>query len=273
MKYQLLEKDKARFIGLIILNEIIQFQHYFPVKVQGNDVYLQNSLEMLAKADMLAIKNGKYIPTDKGRKEVETLYAKYLEYLKIFDIYCAVDLKKGEFAFARMKEDWADEDWTNFINEDRFKDVRVAVADFKGLNPIEIVFLSYLNDGRFDCSVDKWQDYLTADAIWNEIVEVCNSATSIDYLKEEGVIEPIVTEGSALALRLIKEAEESIAARDEIDNGGEEVVTETTTETTEEVEEYVDVVEMPYYGYSYWEPYYDPFYISPLWLVAPVLFF
>jgi hypothetical protein len=36
------------------------------------------------------------------------------------------------------------------------------------------------------------------------------------------------------------------------------------------VEEYVDVVEMPYYGYGYYDPYYDPYYISPIWLV-PVL--
>jgi hypothetical protein len=42
------------------------------------------------------------------------------------------------------------------------------------------------------------------------------------------------------------------------------VVEETVTE------EYVEVVEMPDYGYEYFDPYYDPYYISPIWLV-PIL--
>jgi hypothetical protein len=116
-----------------------------------------------------------------------------------------------------------------------------------------------LNENRFDCTVPRWQYFLTGHEIWNEIVEICNSAISLDYLKSEGVIENIVQEGSVLALDLIKQAEE--AEQDEV------IIEETVTE---EIEEYVDVVDMPTYGYSYWEPYYDPFYISPIWLV-PVL--
>jgi hypothetical protein len=179
--------------------------------------------------------------------------------LKFFDIFCAVDLGQGEFAFSSINNDWLDDQWFDFLHQERFSDVRVAVADFKGINPIEIVFMSFLNENRFDCTVPRWQYFLTGHEIWNEIVEICNSAISLDYLKSEGVIENIVQEGSALALDLIKQAEE--AEQNEV------IIEETVTE---EIEEYVDVVDMPTYGYSYWEPYYDPFYISPIWLV-PVL--
>jgi len=79
-------------------------------------------------------------------------------------------------------------------------------------------------------------------------------------LSENGAIENIIKEGTNLALSLIKLSEES-----DVDNN-EEII-----ETTETIEEYVDVVEMPRYGYSYWEPYYDPFYISPLWMIALVI--
>jgi len=265
-KYQLFEKDKFKYISLVLLNEIINFQHYFPVKLGGEDIFLNQYLKFMESKGVLEIKNGEYIPTDKGREELVNLYNKYCEYLKIFDIYCAVDLEKGEFAFSSINSDMDDNEWANFLNEERFSDVRVAVADFKGLNPIEIVFMSFLNENRFDCTAEKWQNNLTADAIWNEIEEICNTAVSVDYLKEDGVLEDVIKQGTEIAMQLIKEAEDSLNQEEE--ETTEEIVTETT-----EVVEYVDVVEMPIYPYGYWDPYYDPYYISPLWLVPVVLLF
>ena len=63
---------------------------------------------------------------------------------------------------------------------------------------------------------------------------------------------------------LIKQAEEDLANEQAQEEVVEEVVEETITE------EYVDVVEVPCYGYTYFDPYYDPYYVSPIWLV-PVL--
>jgi hypothetical protein len=263
--YTLLEKDRVKYISLILLNEIIQFQHYFPVRLTGEDVFLEPFLQGMVERGLLRVERGEYLPTDLGREELVTLYNKYYEFLKFFDVFCAVDLSQGEFAFSSINNDWSDDEWFEFLGQERFSDVRVAVADFKGINPIEIVFMSFLNENRFDCGQPRWQYFLTGHDVWNEILEICNSAVSLDYLKSEGVIENIVREGSDLALELIKQAEES-------EQQGDVIVEETVTEevVTEEVEEYVDVVEMPTYGYSYWQPYHDPFYISPIWLV-PVL--
>lgn len=263
MKYQLQEKTKLKFISLVLLNEIINFQTYFPVVAIGEDVFLTSHLQRLHLSGALTTKDGKYIPTDKGREELVLFYNKYYEYLKIFDIFCAVDLERGEFAFSSINEPWSDEEWFSFLDDERFSDVRVAVADFKGLNPLEIVFMSYLNENRFDCGANRWQYNLTGDEIWREIEAVCNNAISVDYLKEDGVLEDVIKQGTEIALQLIKEAEESL-----LDDEEEDVVEETIV-----TEEYVDIVELPRYEYSYWEPYYDPFYISPLWLVPAVLIF
>lgn len=266
MEYQLLEKQKIRFIGLVLLNEIINFQHYFPVKLGGEDVYLEHYLKTLAENGMLAIENGQYIPTEAGRNEVVNLYEKYQEYLKLFDLFCAVDLEAGEFAFERAFDETLSEDaWAEHINAERFSDVRVAVADFKGIDPLEIVFLSFLNEGRFNCGVDRWQHALTGDDAWREIEEICNTAISREYLEADGVLVDVIKQGSEIALRLLKEAEAILTEEEEESN--EEIIEE---ETTEEIIEYVDVVEMPVYGYSYYDPYYDPYYVSPIWLV-PVL--
>jgi hypothetical protein len=265
-KYQITETDKFHYVGLVLLNEIINFQHYFPVYLTGDDVVLGDYLKNMASKGLLEIKHDKYIPTAKGREELINLYAKYYEYLKMFDIFCAVDLKTGEFAFARMLEAMNDEEWKAYLNQERFSDVRVAVADFKKMNPVSIVFMSFLNEGRFDCTVPSWQTSLTGLIIWQEIEEICNTAISTDYLIQDGVLEDVIKQGAELAIKLIKDAEEVLKQPEEESSEPEETVTETTTE------EYVDIVELPTYSYGYWDPFYDPYYISPLWLV-PVLMF
>jgi hypothetical protein len=257
MKYTLLEKDRVKFISLVLLNEIIQFQHYFQVHLTGDDIYLDSFLKGLVEKGALKIDKGMYVPTDKGREELVMLYDKYYEFVKFFDIFCAVDLEHGEFAFQSINSNMSDEEWVEFLHNERFSDVRVAVAEFKGINPFEIVFMSFLNENRFDCTQSRWQYYLTGNDIWNEIVEICNTAVSLEYLKEEGVIENVVSTGSELALAFIKQAEATPEPTEEV------------TETV--VEEYVETVSVPVYGYDYWDPYYDPFYVSPIWLAAAIV--
>jgi len=270
MAYTLLQKDKDRFISLVLLNELINNQAYPPVKLTGEDVYLDYHFNLLKSKGLVDIKNGFYVPNELGRTELVNFYQKYNEYLKLFDIFCAVDLEAGVFAFEEINNPaFSDEQWATYLANERFSDVRVAVADFKGLNPLEIVFMSFLTEGRFEVGVGRWQYNLTSDSTWHEIEEICNTAVSREYLESDGVLLDVITQGSALALKLIKEVEVALAAEAQAPDSVE--VVETTTTTEEVVEEYVDVVDMPYYGYDYYDPYYDPYYISPIWLVPLLL--
>lgn len=264
MKYQLLEKDKVSYICVVLLNEIINNQAYPPVNLTGEDVFLDHYLKLLLSKGMVEINDGAYVPTQAGRIELQNFYAKYTEYLRMFDIFCAVDLESGNFAFEEINNpSFSDDQWIDYLSNERWSDVRVAVADFKGLNPIEIVFMSFLTEGRFEVGTERWQYNLTGEAVWREIEEICNTAIAREYLEQDGVLEDVIRQGSQIALDLIREADELNAPQEEYIEETEEVIEEVT-------EEYVEVVEMPVYGYSYWEPYYDPFYVSPIWLV-PVL--
>lgn len=260
MAYELLEKDKDRFISLVLLNEIINQQVYPPVKVTGEDVYLDHHLKVMLSKGLLEVNDGAYVPTKIGHTELETFYAKYSEYLKLFDIFCAVDLQSGTFAFEEINNPAFDDDrWADFLSNDRFSDVRVAVAQFKGIDPIEIVFMSFLTENRFEVGAERWQHNLTGNDVWNEIIDICNTAITKEYLDQDGVLENVVKQGAEIALELLKQAEEA-------DNGDDD----TLCWPEEVTEEYVEVVEMPTYGYDYYDSYYDPYYVSPIWLV-PIL--
>lgn len=270
MKYELLEKNKTKYICLVLLNEIINFQHYFNVAPNRDEVFIQPYLHMMCERGVLVINDGRFIPTPLGRQELVNLYEKYYDYLMMFDIFCAVDLEKGEFAFSSMGNDFSDDEWFTFIEDERFSDVRVAVAEFKGLDPIEIVFLSFLNEGRFNVGERLWENDLTGDAVWREIEEICNTAISAEYLNEtnnseEGILEEVIRQGTEIAIKLIREGEDLMSEMEsEYDESEEEII---------ETIEYVEIVTEPYYDYEYYDSYYDPYYVNPLWIVPCVLLF
>lgn len=266
--YTITQEIKNKLIGLTLLNEIINFQTYFNVVPtddsvsavpSGDDLLITEYLQNLRIKGLLRIEKGQYVPTNEGRNEVVNMYAKYYEYLKMFDIYCAVDLTAGEFAFESRNEDFTEDEWKEFVDNPRFSDIRVAIAEIKKIDPIEIVYMSFLNEGRLECAGQDWQFNLTSDPIWNEIETICNTAVRGSYLEEQGVVKDIVEKGTTLSIQILKESEEM-----ETEYDGEEVVETVTTE-------YVDIVEMPYYEDYYWDSYYDPYYVSPVWIAAAVV--
>src|SRR6202012_3566476 len=100
---------------------------------------------------------------------------RYTEYLKVYDVFSFVDLEKGEFAFARYYDFDSDEAWLSFTDNERFDDLRIAVAIFKKLDPAEIVFMSFINENRFDTTAAGRQIDLVSDNSWKEIEEICET--------------------------------------------------------------------------------------------------
>jgi hypothetical protein len=265
-KYNLTIDTKFQYVALVLIHEMINYQKYFPISLDGDDMFLFEYLEFMRGKGLVEVKNEKYVPTSKGRKYLENFYDKYFEYLKVFDIYCAVDLAEGEFAFASIFEDMNKDQWNEFLNEERFSDVRIAVAEFKKINPVEIVFMSFLNEGRFETNREGWQIYLTKDEVWNEILTICNTAIDLETLKENDVIQDVVQKGTDLMFNILKQDEEIRNNENNEPEIQEEIITETET-----VEEYVETVEPRFYTYSYFNPYMDIYYVSPFW-ITPFLF-
>lgn len=254
-KYNLTKEKKHQLIIAFLLDKISNDGIQFSTSLPGDDSVLEPYfIEMLA-LDFVAIQRNCYVITEKGNECLTVFKDKYTEFLRVYDIYCAVDLDAGKFAFSRIFDFETDEEWFEYLNQDNWSDVRIAVCQFKKIDPIEIVFLSFLNEGRFTDD-NNWQFDLISDLIWDEMLAVCETAIKLEDLLENDAIQDIIMQGSKIMMDNLKEENrrnlEALKEEQEKEEGYEEEVT-VVEETYEE-----DVV--------YFEPYlYDPYYISPCW--------
>lgn len=249
------ENNKKTFKSIFLLDEMISNNHKFKTVADGDDKLLEPLfIELMAK-DYLTTSGLYYEPTQKGRDTYSVFNKRFQEYLKLFDIFSFVDLDKGEFAFAKFFDFDSDEAWDVYKSDARFEDLRIAVAIYKKMDPAEIVFMSFINEHRFDTKITGWQMDLLSDTTWYEIESICDAALKSKQLGTPDVIEDIITQGTDLMMKLL---EEEIKQRKEnaanINNNPNDYAVETVVEEYETVE--------------YYQPYYaSPFYVSPFWLI------
>ena len=237
--------NKKTFKAIILLNEMVNGTHKFQTIANGDDSVLEPLFIELMSKGYVQTSGMYYQITAKGQDVFDTFMKRYTEYLKVYDIFSYVDLEKGEFAFARYFDFTTDEAWADFASDERFDDLRIAVALFKKVDPAEIVFMSFINENRFDTSSAGWQMDLASDNNWNEIEEICKTAIKPEDVGEDAMVD-MIGQGSELMIKLLQQENER--NQQNVDyNGGDTIVEEETV--------------------SYYEPYYDPYYISPIWLV------
>ena len=270
--YTVDEEQKKQFASAYLLEKMINTPMSIPVFLEGNDQDLEPVLEYLMAKESVKIEDSqKYIATDKGREVVLRFMRRYHDFLRHYDMYSAVDLGEGEFAFEQYFEyDHEDPDdegaWRKYLSEERWEDLRVTVAEFKKLNPVEIVFMSFLNEGRFGQTPEGWQFDLLLGSVWDEILEVCNTALSVEDLSYEdddgseisgeAVIKDVIGQGAKLNMELKKKEVDLYGDRDEaVGADGED----------QEDSQAAQKVRVEDDGYEVYEHYYDPYYISPCW--------
>ena len=244
------ESNKKDFACIILLDEIINKERVFTTILSQDDKVLEPLLISLLAKEYLTVNGTKYQVTTKGEEVFDVFMKRYTEFLKMYDIYSFVDLEKGEFAFSRYFDFDTDEAWNKYKSDDRFDDLRIAVALFKKLNPAEIVFMSFIDEHVFNTQATGWQIDLVSNSIWDEIEKICGSAIKPEDIGDDAM-EDMIGQGALLLTDLLKEeAKRAQEEHQSNNNGGQQMVEETVVEE-----------------YTYYEPYYDPFYVSPFWLV------
>ncbi|MBC2607196.1 hypothetical protein [Pelagicoccus albus] len=209
--YSVSESQKQQFAGIYLLEYMINAPKVFQLMLEDGEEDLESILEWLLVRDLIEIKDQeRYAPTEKGRKALEKFMGRYSDFLTFFDVFCAVDLGEGSFAFADYYSFDGEDAWRNYLAQERWEDLRVAVANYKGIDPVEIVFMSFLNEGRFGRTETGWEFDLLLGSVWDEILQICNSALQVEQLgydDDEGEVpgEAVIQDVIAQGLNLIEQ--------------------------------------------------------------------
>jgi len=245
--------------------------------------WIEHIVNRLYAKDWVQLKGTYFAATALGREKLVSFQNRFYDYLKMFDGFHSLNYENETFAIASYL-DMDDATYNAYVNDDAkygWRDYRVAVAERKGLDPLEIVYMSFLFGGKFDNHPSGWQFAIASGEMWDQVVRIVNDAIHMDQLAvpERGIsceenIDAIITAGSELFISLMQRQQHDDAARaaqKAAQIAAEQVVDEIveTTETTTVVYEttrYVERVEPVYYGPAYYNMYtVNPLYLSPIW--------
>lgn len=252
------KEQRKEYASGFVLDLMVNNGFQFNVILEGADKDLEPLfIHMMAREYIDIDSQQNYSPSVKGIEKLNNMKKKYEEYLAHFDVFCAVDLKNGSFAFEKIF-DLDDAEWEEHIHRDTFVDLRIAVAWFKKVDPCDFVFLSFLKEGQFNTEMENWQFDLLSGLTWGQIETIIDSAIQIEdlgYQTENGedisgedVIEDVIKQGAELNAQLHKREEEDRHQNNPLPN------------------DYFNDEDEIYVATNY-ENYYNPYYISPIWFL------
>ena len=209
LPYKLDDSRKHHFARLYLLDYMIQEDKKFLVLLDEYSEDLEPIFDELMARELIEIdQKQRYCVSRQGRALHQNFLKRYREEIVRNDVFCAVDLEKGEFAFAYYNDFPDLDDWNAFLNADRWDDLRVAVCEYLEQDPIELIFMSFINEKRFGRDDQgKWQFDLLLGSVWDDILEICNQSIhwpELGYEDDQGkvaaadVIEDIIAQGNAL---------------------------------------------------------------------------
>jgi hypothetical protein len=226
------EEQKLRFAGIFLLEYMINHPRIFQLWLEDEDSDLEPILEWLLVKEWIQIREAKdYIPTEEGRNVIKSFMARYARFVYFFDVFSGVDLGSGEFAFERYFEILEPDEWQAYLHDERFEDVRIAIAEHLDIDAVEIVFMSFIREDRFGRDATGWQFDLLLGSVWDEILDVCNNATDLQelgyqdgdrWIDGEVVAEDILQQGGALLGNLLARANVELKGSSPTPAGGDE---------------------------------------------------
>ncbi len=298
--WKLTEEQRLNYQALYILFLITEEKVTFPNFLTGNLKFAQESIDFLESKKLIVQKEevteGKkvmgvsltksdvkwvYEASPEARNIVAQHRKKFREFLTFYDVYAHVDPETGEFAFRKIKKILLKEGgkaaWAKYKNHDRWIDYRVPVAVYKGFDPREFIFFSFMEEGRFipteEDQEHEWAKHLFMDSIWEELEMVVNSAPRWEDQGDEEnpaneIIETIIIEGANVLKEQRKKLQKFIKKQDEI-IGLEEELELVKGEQDSDDDDYDDYYDDPvyYHGTYYYTPLADPLF----WVTAAII--
>ena len=196
-KNDLKEAERARDAVEREMEEVNSRRFHLSLASKDED-QLEPTLKEMEKQGWIEVgEDDYYITNDKGLEIYQKLTEQQESYVSHFDIYAYVDLHEGIFADPQI----------NLLEGDRWSDLRVAVAEYKGIDPYRVVFLSMLADGvwfenpdwRFDLGMGTLLDNLESLVMDQLSVDELGYEDDQGMVEGEEVIADVIEQGTALA--------------------------------------------------------------------------
>ena len=194
---------------------------------ETDDEGLESLLNFMESRGTLTVEEDNYYKaTDKGHEVYQDLVKQLEAYVTHFEVYAYVDLEQGIFGDPE----------TDLLEGDKWSDLRVAVAEHKGIDPYRVVFLAMLSAETFYENPD-WKFDLSMGTLFQEMKQIVLEQLHLDdlgYSDSEGkvsgeeVIRDIIEQGSELVAQR-KSKEQEIKGRKQAEESPDEQVITTTS--------------------------------------------
>ena len=256
------EEVCRQFSALLLLDRlVIQPGAYHAGLLNDDDALLEENFRYLLAENLAQIGSDDFYQlAPAGRQAYQRMLQQQQSYLIQFDIFAGVDLAEG--TFADPEKDYA--------GDPRWADLRVAVAEYKGIDPYRVVFLGLLAEGSF-FNRAHWQfDLALGSNFYTEIEEIVASqisAEELGYESEEGervsgeaVLEDVILQGAKQVARdMEKERSMQSSLFEEAPEGGENGETGGNSP-------FVSYNPWPMLAsYAYSAAFVDPLWLEPYW--------
>jgi len=193
---------------------------------ETDDEGLESLLNFMESRGTLTVEEDNYYSaTDKGHQVYQDLVKQLEAYVTHFEVYAYVDLEQGIFGDPE----------SDMLEGDRWSDLRVAVAEHKGIDPYRVVFLAMLSAETFYENPD-WKFDLSMGTLFQEMTQIVLEQLHVDdlgYSDNEGkvsgeeVIRDIIEQGSELVAKR-KSSEQEVKGRNQTEESPDEQVITTT---------------------------------------------
>lgn len=174
--------------AMVFLVELVNHYKMYDRVLKGDDKLLQPIFDDLFGLEFVEINNNTNVcvPTEKGKAAVKIFLERKQDYEKCFSVFSAVDLQSGEFAW-EIVDTGVLENAEKFFNQERWSDLRIAMAEFKEMNTLEVAFfvLFEQNKERFFPIKENWQKTFMDSKTWEEVVHYHDSSLKIKDLDFE----------------------------------------------------------------------------------------
>lgn len=214
--YYKVSTEKALiFASTFLLVQLERKELSLKEEYKGAEFQLREIIDFLSIQGYLSFSNeGAYALTEKGVVTVAAFENRYSNILTYIDIFSAIDLERGIFAFEKFGTFGSEKEWQDYLNAENWADLRVAMIDYLDGDAVEFVFSQMLLDKGLTVEEYSWKSDLTNGAWWREIQDICDNAIQEEDLScviegrsvsGEQVLEDIFDQGIDLLAKLIPE--------------------------------------------------------------------